>query len=93
MDQLEQRYQKELRSKVSEHFYNLKKKKSEQVKKLLLLFCDEQYVSKVALADLLGMSVSALGRHISALVDEGVLLPAFPQQATHKDQAYIAKLK
>ena len=88
LEELTPEYLQQLRNIIDPRFYSLKKKKPEQVKELLLLLCEEQYVSKVALAGLLGMTVSALGRHIVVLVQEKLLMPAFPQQPTHKDQAY-----
>ena len=90
LKELNPEYLQELRNIVNPRFYSLKKKRPEQVKELLLVLCEDQYVSKAALADLLGMTISALGRHITLLVEERLLIPAFPQQPTHKDQAYKA---
>lgn len=77
-----------MKNQIPEHFVKLKKKNARQLKELVFLLCDGQFVSKRALAELLGMNDSALRLHLKQFVDNGWLELAFPQQPTHKDQSY-----
>ena len=85
---LEPDYLAHLKNQIPEHFVKLKKKNARQLKELVFLLCDGQFVSKRALAELLGMNDSALRLHLKQFVDNGWLELAFPQQPTHKDQSY-----
>ena len=87
-------YLETLKAQIPQRFIELKKKNARQLKGLVLSLCEDQFVSKRALAELLGMNDSALRLHLKQLVEEGLLELAFPQQPTHKDQSYrLVKLQ
>ena len=87
-------YLKTLKAQIPQRFIELKKKNARQLKGLVLSLCEDQFVSKRALAELLGMNDSALRLHLKQFVEEGLLELAFPQQPTHKDQSYrLVKLQ
>ena len=88
LEDLDKNYLLSLKAKVPTKFFNLKKKNTNTLKQLVFSLCDEQFVSKRALSELLGMTDSALLPHLKRYVENGWLELAFPQQPTHKDQAY-----
>ena len=88
LEDLDKNYLLSLKAKVPTKFFNLKKKNTNTLKQLVFSLCDEQFISKRALSELLGMTDSALLPHLKRYVENGWLELAFPQQPTHKDQAY-----
>ena len=78
----------DLKKKIPVLFSKKQKKPFNEVKKIVLELCQDQFISSNALCDLLKMSPSALSRHLKRLTQEGFLKLAFPHQITHQEQSY-----
>ncbi len=88
LESLKPAYKQHLKEMVSLEFFNTKMKKAKNVDFYISQLCNQQFVSRRVLAELLGISDSALRSHLRRLVKDKKLELAFPQQQRHKDQAY-----
>ena len=88
LENLKPDYLQSLKMKIPQEFHIKKKKEKVKVRELVAILCRDQFVTKRALAELLGMSESGLRLHLKEFVEQGMLELAFPQQPTHQDQSY-----
>lgn len=90
LDVLERDYRISLENKAfkAKHTKRLSK---EEMQKIIIDLCTEQYVSRPVLSELLNRSPDALRQsYLTLMIKYEQLIYAFPQQPTHEKQGYIS---